>query len=415
MSVFNLQEEVGLELVDETFREGIERSIVPIPTKDKLQLLLKLIHSGVKSFVLGIGPSDMSLLKECVSLQEAGEIPGDVKFIYIVLLNVWETTVQNLEAMFTKEQIGKVVISLGMVCYRSEENLFSKVLVELEAIGMVRESARISILNSFELSGALTEKAYQRIAEQIVVAKALGIKTVRINDSTGKLNPDDVTCLFTRLHQQFNDIHFCLHTHNDNGLSLINMMKSIEGGCRIVEGSLAGYGNRSGISDIYLLARMLIQLGYDIGDIDLPLLHQVTIEAEQIFLLVPSVYRSGSGLYEKSVTSGVLNIPDYLGDPTEDRTYSICADSLHPKTIISALEVVGESDEVINDLATNDERMNAAITALDLEFKLRAHSHEIRYKKWYDEMIEMFFSNTMTPKDVSMIIAALKFNNRLIA
>lgn len=407
MSVFSKKSNIKIEVIDETFREAIERSTVPVSLEDKMPVLMKMVSAGIKKFFMGIGPSDMDMLRQCIDLQKQGEIPSDVRFVYIVLLNTWEHTKNQFTKNFSCNELSQLVFSFGMIDLSSENDLFSHVLNEYEAIGMDLSIARVSILNSFSLDGSKDQVNIDDIFRQVQYCLKNDIYTIRINDSTGKLNPDSTVKLFAKLNQEFPGVEFGLHTHNDNGLSLINALKSIEGGCSIVEGSLAGFGNRSGITDLFLLVKILSELEYNIGDINLNLLKEATIEAEKAFLLVPSVYRPGSGLYEKNVTAGVLNIPDYLDDSTAGRTYAMCADSLHPKTIFDALKIAKAPEEIKLMASHSEEFMSELLNGVELLFKEKSVNHKAQYHHWYDRMLNMYESNAVFPKDVLEIADSL--------
>jgi 2-isopropylmalate synthase len=407
MSVFSKKSISQIEIIDETFREAIERSVVPVSLEDKMPILLKMVDAGIKKFFMGIGPSDMDLLRRCVDLQKLGSIPNDVRFVYIVLLNTWEHTKAKFQKNFSRDELNQIVFSFGMLELDSENDLFSRVLDEYEAIGMDRRIARVSILNSFSLNGSKDQENVEDILRQVQYCLKNDISTIRINDSTGKLNPDSTVKLFTMLNKEFPQVGFGLHTHNDNGLSLINALKSIEGGCTIVEGSLAGFGNRAGITDLFLLVKILKDLEYNIGKVDLQLLKEATIEAEKAFMLVPSVYRPGSGLYEKNVTTGVLNIPDYLDDSTVGRTYAICADSLHPKTIINALKIAEAPEEMIIFASHSDAFMSTLLNGVEFLFKEKGDAQKVQYQQWYAEMINMYEGNAVFPRDILRVAQLL--------
>lgn len=336
-------------------------------------------------------------------MQEKGIIPKDVSFVYIVLLNTWEYTLDKFQSNFSHSELRQLIFSFGMIDLEFEKDLFSFVLNKYEKIGMNRSLTRASILNSFSLDGKKDTEKLENIFEQIKYCIRNGVYTVRINDSTGKLNPDSSLSLFKLLNSTFPEVSFGLHTHNDHGLSLINTLKSVEGGCNVVEGSLAGFGNRAGITDLFLLVKILSDLKYDIGCVDLNLLREASIEVERAFLLVPNVYRPGSGLYEKNVTTGILNIPYYLNDSTVNRTYSICADSLHPKTIINALKMSGANDELLTSISESEDIMSMILLNTRKLFEEKSHTHKKQYSSWYDEMIRMYEDNSVFPNDILSI------------
>lgn len=107
----------------------------------------------------------------------------------------------------------------------------------------------------------------------------------------------------------------------------------------MIEGSLAGFGNRSGIAPIEQVVHNCYRNNISLGEgiIDTNLLNKVSQEAEDIFMQVPNIFRPVSGKLETDSNFGVLNIPDYLGTKDEKK-YFINYPGLHPITIKMALE-----------------------------------------------------------------------------
>ncbi|HEY2518268.1 MAG TPA: citramalate synthase, partial [Polyangiaceae bacterium] len=54
-----------------------------------------------------------------------------------------------------------------------------------------------------------------------------------------------------------------IHTHNDSGLALANALAAVGAGCRHVQGTINGYGERCGNMDLIpLIATLQLKLGY---------------------------------------------------------------------------------------------------------------------------------------------------------
>jgi 2-isopropylmalate synthase len=79
-------------LVDETIREGVERSAFAINVDSKYELVKRMHEAGLREFVLGISPENTELLSKCLESKVLGDFTNDTKFIFIALLNSWETT-----------------------------------------------------------------------------------------------------------------------------------------------------------------------------------------------------------------------------------------------------------------------------------------------------------------------------------
>ncbi len=169
-----------------------------------------MIEAGLREFVLGISPENTDLLNKCLDAKELGEFPNDTKFIFIALLNSWETTFKHLQN-FSKSHLRNLTLSFGMINLQSQNRLFESVVEKFRKIGV--ESFKVSLLCNF--SGGIEEKRYEDIVERINRCSALDIKTIRINDSLGTLHPEVTELLCRNLVYDFPDFDFCLHSHND--------------------------------------------------------------------------------------------------------------------------------------------------------------------------------------------------------
>lgn len=381
-------------LVDETLREGCERCGFEIDDGKKFKLLKSMTDAGLREFFIGIGPKKQNrFISKCLQEKlDTGVLPFDTKFIFITLLNSWKETLENLQEL-PKHHIKELEISFGMVDIQSKNQLFESVHNDFTNVGF--KSFRISTLNNF--SGGLSDEMYAKIANQILRCKKLGINTIRINDSVGTLYPEDTAKLCQSLTADFKNTNFCLHTHNDRGLSLVNSLVSIQNGFNMIEGSLAGFGNRSGITPIDLVVKICQEKNIDLGGlkIDKKKLKQTTQLAEQIFLAIPNVYRPDSGIFTSKVNIGALNIPDYLQAPGE-RNYVLNADGVYKGNIKSTLIKEGFDRALLED----DNFMDIVISQLDADLAHRSERAERQYSTITKEIFELQKGGGIEQKDI---------------
>ncbi|MDR3436561.1 hypothetical protein [Telmatospirillum sp.] len=112
-------------LVDETLREGVERSPVPISLDEKCHLLKMMIDAGLRKFIVGCGPEEPTVWARLWQMKEKQEIPSDTEPTFIVLLNCWETAYNYFKnGKYPAEWIKNTVISFGMITYRESEKRF---------------------------------------------------------------------------------------------------------------------------------------------------------------------------------------------------------------------------------------------------------------------------------------------------
>jgi len=332
-------------IVDETLREGLERCMFPVPVDDLYRLFRAQHDAGIRETIVGAGPSETDLLARICADQDRGVLGADVRPIFLVMLNSWEATYHNL-ARLPRAWIERTTLSFGMVEHRAEEQLFERVFDKLEALGARRFKS--SVLNDF--TRGCGDAGYERIAAQLERGALLGIRAFRINDSVGKLYPEDAAELCGRLVVDFPELAFGLHCHDDRGLALANQLASLQHGFQVVEGSLCGFGNRAGITALEVLVSACRDRGIQLGEVPLELgrLCANARLAEEIFLAVPSTYRPVSGRFAGKTNFGVMNIPDFLRAEGE-RDYFLSVVTLHRETIARALVSHGFAAHELDD------------------------------------------------------------------
>lgn len=362
-------------LIDETLREGAERCLFAVDEENKFTLAKALVGAGIRDLVIGSGPDDPDLLLRCLKAKfELEQFPMDAHFIFIILLNSWEAMYEQFKH-FPQEYLKEIPFSFGMVEYQQNEQLLERVVEKFAALGAT--SFRVSLLNNF--SSGVDEEKYAAITAQIERCVRLGFKIIRINDSLGRIYPETMAVLAANLVHDYPHLDFCLHAHDDHGLGLINALTSVYHGFNMIEGAIAGYGNRSGLPSIETLEKICREKDITIGD--LPLDSQKLIAAaktaDEVFITIPSLYRPVSGVIVDKENLGVLNIPDYLGIERET-DYFLNSVGLHQNTIVRTLQGAGFDGRYINDhefIATVRETVKMQMKAI-YEHK-RAEYHDL--------------------------------------
>jgi len=386
-------------LVDETLREGLERCPLAVDEDSKYQLVQAMVDAGLREFVIGCGPEEPELARRCLkSKLENGTLSKDSKFVFIILLNCWEAAYENFKNL-PREYIEDLTFSFGMIEFHEKDQLFERVVNKFVDLGA--KSLKASVLNNF--SKDVDEDKYLRITSQIERIKLLGIPTIRINDSLGLLQPETTAFLSRKLVNEHPGITFCLHAHNDRGLGFANALASIYNGFKMIEGSLAGFGNRSGLPAIEWIDKVCKERKIKLGHtpIDSEKLVKAAQMAEKVFMAVPNVYRPVSGIFVEQVNFGVLNIPDFL-EVEGKRDYFVNYVGLHPKTIKKALKSHNFSPETVE---------NPAFINQVLEF-LSNYLKEISWQKRneYNELlssIDKFYSSaSLSSKDIRLAAEA---------
>lgn len=344
--------------LDETMREGAERCPFSVPGDRKVDLAHRILRTGVRDIIFGSGPNDPANMAALVArVGDDAEVHADWTATFILLLNCWEPIYERFKSFpASAAEQDHIVISLAMLDYKSEDQLFEKVVSRFQALGFTK--FRVSLLNNFKQG--VDERAYEKLVSQIDRSVTVGIQVVRINDSLGEVFPETLAILAANLRTKYPDLSFCLHAHDDRGLGLQNALTSIYYGFDIIESAFSGFGNRSGLPAIETLNEIFEEKNITIRSIRFSnqKLIETAREVERTFLAVPSVYRPTSGMIVNWENMGVANIPDYLGSERNAKRF-LNDVGLHSQTIERLMEgaetnhSTSELQDVIPSIASN--------------------------------------------------------------
>jgi 2-isopropylmalate synthase len=121
------------------------------------------------------------------------------------------------------------------------------------------------------------DPAYTRSVVQ--VAADAGARTVVLCDTNGGMLPHwvgDIVADMTAI-----GVPLGMHAHNDTGCAVANTLAAVEAGARHIQGTVNGYGERTGNADLLTcVANLQLKLGYDCLGEDLlqaaPIAHQIS-------------------------------------------------------------------------------------------------------------------------------------------
>ena len=84
-------------------------------------------------------------------------------------------------------------------------------------------------------------------------------------DTNGGTLPHEVFEIVSAVTKALPDARFGIHTHNDCGCAVANSLEAVRAGCRMIQGTLNGLGERCGNADITVLIPLLDKMGYTTG------------------------------------------------------------------------------------------------------------------------------------------------------
>ncbi|BFO09659.1 2-isopropylmalate synthase [Serratia rubidaea] len=95
------------------------------------------------------------------------------------------------------------------------------------------------------------------LVSMVAAARDAGADRICFADSVGILLPDETFDVLSLLRQEFYDVEFEYHVHNDRGLALANTLAAIQAGVKWQSISCNGIGERAGITDTFQLLTLL--------------------------------------------------------------------------------------------------------------------------------------------------------------
>ncbi|MEC3956880.1 2-isopropylmalate synthase [Nocardia sp. CDC153] len=363
---------------DETIREGCERAPYGAGDKGKLALIEAVTNAGVTDIDVGSGITEPAFVRSVLDDKFlVGRIPEAAQFSFNLTLKTWEPLTEQLAKELPPEYLSEIYVSIGMIEIDSDKRLFERVVERLHSIGV--RKLRSSLLNAFSIT--VDEDKYEHLNRQIDRCRQQGISLIRINDSVGTLVPDATAVLAANLVHDNPDFTFYLHGHNDRGLGTANSLTSVFHGFQMVEGGVAGVGNRAGLAEIESIAATFADNNISVTDgaLDIEKLSEAARLSEVVFMTAPSPYRPVSGFLVRNENAGIVNVPDYLG-VARPVDYFLNRIGLFPTYIRQILAERGMDPRVLAD----DDYVN------DVYRRLAAHMDELfeRKQREFDELVD---------------------------
>lgn len=375
---------------DETLREGGERAPFGADDARKARLIESITQAGVTDIDVGSGLTEPAFVRSILDAKHLmGRIPEEAGFSFNLTLKTWEPLCDELERQLPRTYLADIYVSIGMIEIGSEHQLFEKVVDRLRSIGVTK--LRSSLLNAF--SSTIDDEKYQHLNDQIERCRRQGITLIRINDSVGTLMPDATAVLAANLVRDNPDITFYLHGHNDRGLGTANSLISVFHGFQMIEGGVAGVGNRAGLAELESIAAVFAENGItvDAGPLDLDKLSAAARLSEKTFLASPDPYRAVSGFLVRNENAGIVNVPDYLG-VSRPVDYFLNRIGLFPTYVRQILAEAGMSEQTLADEKFVQDVYEELARRMDVIYERKRDEYDRlsrQVEDFYEDMIRL--------------------------
>jgi 2-isopropylmalate synthase len=120
---------------------------------------------------------------------------------------------------------------------------------------LVSEGRRVVVDAEHFFDGYRFDADYSRSA--VLAAYEAGAEVVTLCDTNGGMLPDRVTEIVGEVSEHTGDAILGMHAHNDSGCAVANTLAAVAAGATHVQGTINGYGERTGNADLLAIVANL--------------------------------------------------------------------------------------------------------------------------------------------------------------
>ena len=243
----------AFHIYDTTLRDGAQQEGLNLSVHDKLAIARHLDELGV-GFIEGgwpgANPKDTEFFKRAqteLKLKNAKFVAfgatrrPNVKAADDVLLRALQDSGAPVVTLVAKSHDRHVDLAL-------KTNLDENLAMIKDSIEFLRAGGQRVFLDAEHFfDGYLSNKAYA--LEVIRVAMAAGADVAALCDTNGGMLPDQLSDIVNEVIGS-TSARLGIHCHNDTGCAIANSLAAVEAGATHVQGTLNGYGERTGNADL---------------------------------------------------------------------------------------------------------------------------------------------------------------------
>jgi 2-isopropylmalate synthase len=231
-----------LVLKDTTFRDGVQGEGVEATDLNEALLAIQAIDRlGVAYHEVGFATADEATrerIRAACRLKLDGKVaafgrthPDDVKAILKLRPPVGVLVAK------TRAQDAAETLQVS-----PDENL---VYIH-DSVSALRAAGLEVFLDGEHFFQAYFEDNRKYALETLRVARKAGANWIVLCDTNGKMTPALIRQAIRRVKQEIPVIRLGIHTHNDRDRAVVNAEAAWEEGVRLIEGTVGGYGERTG-------------------------------------------------------------------------------------------------------------------------------------------------------------------------
>ncbi|HJV47514.1 MAG TPA: 2-isopropylmalate synthase [Bacillota bacterium] len=237
-----------LKILDTTLREGEQHPGVRLTSQDKIHILRQLEQFQVD--IIEVGHPGISAEEEQICRDVANATHR------VEILMHARAVTEEIQAVYrANAQWVGIWASINQISLSTKFNGKSSDQVKEHVANAVQEAKKLGLKVRFTIEDA-SRTAWEDIFLLGKVAVNAGADRISLADTTGVWEP--VTCSNV-VKRAIAEIHpdIEVHLHNDFGLALANALAAVDAGASVIDTSVLGIGERTGIVDLLQFAVLL--------------------------------------------------------------------------------------------------------------------------------------------------------------
>ncbi|MDO8964337.1 MAG: citramalate synthase [Coriobacteriia bacterium] len=253
-------------IYDTTLRDGTQREGLSLSVEDKLRIVARLDDLGVH-FVEGGFPG--SNPKDIEFFQRVGELE-----LKTAVVSAFGSTRRKdvaceddpgLAALLDSGCAAICIVGKAWDLHVTEAlkaTLDENLAMVRESVAYLKAAGRTVFLDAEHFFDGYRANPDYAVAVCAAAAEA-GADAVILCDTNGGFLPFEVARVVEELVPQVG-APIGIHTHNDSGCAVANSLSAIDAGCTHVQGTVNGYGERTGNADLTsIIPALVLKMGDD--------------------------------------------------------------------------------------------------------------------------------------------------------
>ncbi|HEY5548725.1 MAG TPA: citramalate synthase, partial [Coriobacteriia bacterium] len=255
-----------ITIYDTTLRDGTQREGMSLSVEDKLRIVQRLDDLGVhfvEGGFPGSNPKDIEFFERVRSL--------DLKTAVVSAFG--STRRKDLAACDDPGLAALLESGCDAVCIVGKAwdlhvtealgaTLEQNLAMVSESVALLKAAGRAVFLDAEHFFDGYAANPDYALAVCRAAADA-GVDAVVLCDTNGGTLPQDVARVVTAI-APLVGAPLGIHTHNDAGCAVANALLAVEAGCTHVQGTINGYGERTGNADLTaIIPALALKMGLE--------------------------------------------------------------------------------------------------------------------------------------------------------